>query len=238
MLKEEAITSTGDPDLFARGCTPIGQGMLMAYLDLLNYADDDYPHAMVLLSDGFENKTPSVADALALITYGEEVNIYTIALGPLADSDLLKDIADQTGGKFYESPTIRDLLTIYFQIQGILSLGETVGLERGVKGSGNDTRTVIIDQGASEATFVVGWLQPEGSLRLELDDPTGTKVYPQVNTTGTPGFESGEHSTYHYIRIEEPMPGSWDVHIIREDTGDFQIYYTFAAFVKGISKLW
>lgn len=244
-VRNNTISSI-DP-LWARGCTSIGAGMQLAQNgpDFLDVATADQPHAMVLLTDGFENTPPWVRERPpgyeyqpptpnnVLLDIPEETDIYTIALGPNADTDLMKDIANTTGGKFYESPTILGLLSIYYQIQGDLELGEMADLETGTKGSGNDIRTVIIDPDASEATFVVGWLQKQGNLKLTLKDPNGKTITPKY-----PNVEIGNNLTYHFIRIKNPLPGDWEVHILRTDSGTFQVDYTFATFVKGVSKLW
>lgn len=247
VIRQNAMDSI-DP-ITDRGCTSIGAGMEMARTFLTTDATPDNPHAMVLLTDGYENTPPWVREKPTdlsfffsgypetpnniLLTIPEQTDIYTIALGPHSDTDLMKDIANTTGGKFYESPTILGLLSIYYQIQGDLELGDMADLETGTKGGGNDTRIVTIDPGASEATFVVGWLQPEGDLELTIYDPN----YKQVNEADL-NVDSGGYDTYHFVRIRNPMPGNWEVHITREDSGTFQIDYTFAAFVKGVSKSW
>ncbi len=216
--------------LDARGCTSIGAGMQLAQSDFLDQAIGDHPHGMVLLTDGFENTPPWVEEILPTIP--DTTDIYTIALGPTADTDLMQEIKNETGGEFYESPDTGDLLSIYYQILGNLELKEMADLKKGVKGGGNDTRTVTIDTDASEAIFVLGWLQERGRLKLTLKDPKGDKVTP-----GALGVKIGSDSTYYFIRIKNPLAGDWEVHILRTDSGTFQIDYTFAAFVKGVSKL-
>lgn len=230
-VRNNAISSI-DP-LNHRGCTSIGAGMQLAQEgpNFLETATADQPHAMVLLTDGFENTAPWVSGILPNIP--AETDIYTISLGSSADSDLMKDIADTTGAKFYESPTILGLLSVYYQIQGDLELAEMADLETGSKGSGNDTRVVTVDQGTSEATFVIGWLQTKGDLKLTLKNPNGETI-----TVNGPNVKEGHGSTYYFLRIKDPLPGNWEVHILRTDSGTFQVDYTFTVFIKGASKLW
>jgi hypothetical protein len=229
-IRNNAITSVDG--LNPRGCTSIGAGLKLAQFgpNFLNTASPDNPHAIVLLSDGHENTTPFVDSVLPL---PDKTDVYTIALGPWADDELLRDIADQTGGKYYESPTILGLLSIYYQIQGEVELGEVADLALGSKSSGNDTRKVLIDAGASQTTFVVGWLQNQGRLNITLKDPNGISV-----GSGQSGVHKGGGNTYSYWKIENPVPGEWEVHIVREDAGAFLVDYTFAAFVKDVSKAW
>jgi hypothetical protein len=163
----------------------------------------------------------------------DKTDVYTIALGPLADVNLLRDIANQTKGKYYESPTILGLLSIYYQIQGDLELGEAANMEIGTKESGNDTRKVLIDQGASQATFAVGWLQNEARLNITLKDPNGTDF--GSNQTGVVNIESANSC---FWRILNPKAGEWEVHITRTDANLSKVNYTFATFVKDVSKTW
>jgi hypothetical protein len=232
--------------LSARGCTSIGGGLQRAQEgpNFLNTASGDNPHAMVLLTDGFENTTPWVRGRPPdyshkpatpnniLTSIPEKTKIYTIALGSTADTDLMKDVANTTGGKFYESPTILGLLSIYYQIQGDVELGDMADLATGTKGGGNETRIVPVDPNTSEVTFVVGWLQSKARLQLAIEDPAGTPVdenYARVEASG--------QSTYHYLRISDPPPGDWEVRIVRADRGSFLVDYTFAAFVKDVPLL-
>jgi phosphohistidine phosphatase SixA len=221
-VRTEAIDSI-DP-LDARGCTSIGAGMQMAQDDFLASAEADYPHAMVLLTDGFENTSPWVNEILPTIP--DETAIYTVALGPTADTDLMLEIATDTGGLFYESPDTGDLISIYYQILGELELGEMAALVIGEKGSGNDKHNVTIDSGADEVTFAVGWLEKRGALTLKVKDPNG-------NETTAPGTGSN----CRFMKIKKPLPGDWEVSILRNDSGYFLVNYTFAAFVKGASKI-
>jgi hypothetical protein len=244
-VRGNAISSVGG--LTYRGCTSIGAGMQLAQTgpNLLDIATADNPHAMILLTDGFENRPPWVRQRPSqyahhpatpddiLLTIPGTTDIYTIALGPNADEDLLKDIAATTGGKFYMSPTILGLLSIYYQIQGDLVLGNMTDLAVGTKSGGNDTRITTIDQGASQATFVVGWLQGQGELVLSIEDPAGVPL-----DLNSPGVFSGGDSSYRYFKIDNPLAGNWTVHMTRADSGTFNIDYTYAAFVKGSGKFW
>jgi hypothetical protein len=245
VIRNNAVTSIDG--LISRGCTSIGAGMQLSQTgpNFLDIASSDNPHAMILLTDGFENTTPWVRERPPDITYApttpnnvllsipDKTDIYTIALGTSADEDLLKDIASTTGGKYYQSPTILGLLSIYYQIHGDLELGDMTDLAVGTKSSGNDTRKVVIDPQASQATFAIGWLQENGRLTLSVKDPNGNQVI-----SGIQGVTSGTGSTYSYITVINPIGGEWEVHITRDDRGTFNIDYTFTAFVKGANKTW
>ncbi len=230
-----------------RGCTSIGAGMELAQdgPGFLDAASADQPHAMVLLTDGFENTPPWVRERPAefgwqpatpdnvLDSIPIRTDVYTIALGPHADSALMQDIATTTGGKYYQAPTILGLLGIYYQIHGDVALAELTGLESGSKSGGNDTRSTLVDDGASEVTFVVGWLQAGGQLRLELETPDGNPL-----DLSLPGIESVSGNNHYYVRVKNPQAGSWQVRLLRLDQQAFAIDYTYAALINGASKFW
>ncbi len=244
-VRSNAVDSI-DP-LTDRGCTSIGAGMELAQdgPGFLDAASADQPHAMVLLTDGFENTPPWVRERPAEFSWQPatpnnvidgipvETDIYTVALGPHADTGLMQDIATTTGGKYYEAPTILGLLAIYYQIHGDIALAELTGLESGSKSAGNDTRATTVDNGASEVTFVVGWLQPEGQLLLELETPDGAPLEPTA-----PGVESISGDNHHYVRVKNPEAGDWRVRLVRTDQHAFAIDYTYAALINGASKFW
>jgi hypothetical protein len=124
---EFPITEINDPGDFANvrasidgvvfgGWTPIGAGLSKSAEQL---SSSTISKSIVLLSDGFENRQPWTADVLS--TFPEDVRVYTIALGDLADVGLLHNIATETDGQFYMSPTTLELHEIYNQVRSDLS---------------------------------------------------------------------------------------------------------------------
>jgi hypothetical protein len=239
----EGIISSIRP-LEDRGCTSIGAGLQRGE-SLLTGAAADQPHAMVLLTDGFENRPPWVRERPpgyedypavpnnVLEDIPVSTDVYTIALGPHSDSDLMRDIAGTTGGRFHEAPTILSLLGIYYQIHGDLALAEITGIESGEKAPGNDTRVAKVDAGATEATFVVGWLQGEGRLRLGLTDPNHDPL-----AADDPNVTTFADANQYLVRVQNPVPGDWEVRLVRQDSGSEPVDYTLATLVQGSPKLW
>ncbi|MGE0019962.1 MAG: VWA domain-containing protein [Draconibacterium sp.] len=76
--------------------------------------------AVIAITDGLDNRssvTPDVIVGLAL-QYG--ISIYTIGLGPDAESSTIQYIANLTGGDYYYAPTSEQLAIIYRRISGQL----------------------------------------------------------------------------------------------------------------------
>jgi len=137
------------------GSTSIGAGLETAQNELSSKGKPADAHAIILLSDGYENTPPYVSDILPTIP--DKTDIYTIALGPDSDQQLLNDIATQTGGKYYMAPTTEELNAIYDQIAGkVAGGGSIVGTVVGWI-STTVSHVFHIDSSVSKARFQVGW---------------------------------------------------------------------------------
>ncbi len=103
---------------FDGDATNIGDGILKAR-NMLDSASG--PRGLVLLTDGYKNAGPDV-----LSTLPSEYPIYACAMGQNADQELLKQVAQRTGGKFYVAPYPSTMMTIYNDIHGQSSFVNTV----------------------------------------------------------------------------------------------------------------
>ena len=80
-----------------------------AYKSLENKGDESHIRSIVVLSDGQDTESSlSIDDVINQIgATGEEagssIKLFTIAFGDDADKDILKQIAESTGGKQYDS---------------------------------------------------------------------------------------------------------------------------------------
>ncbi|HUV79743.1 MAG TPA: VWA domain-containing protein [Candidatus Bathyarchaeia archaeon] len=116
-LKRDSVNYSID-SLEASGSTAIGEGIKTAKGELTNEARgrSEAVKVMVLLSDGV-NTAGSDPIAEAEKAAAKNIKIFTVGLGE-ADHELLQDIADITGGKYYYAPSGSDLEGIYKAISG------------------------------------------------------------------------------------------------------------------------
>lgn len=93
----------------------------------------------VLLGDGAEyevgRSAADRADALAQ-ALSDGVPVYTVGLGFGTDRTYLRELAEQTNGRFYESPTPDELETIYSELAGFLRSQYVVTLDVDVPADG------------------------------------------------------------------------------------------------------
>jgi Ca-activated chloride channel family protein len=109
--------------LFPDGDAPVYPAITRAFRDVRALGDADRINAVVVLSDG--TGTDAGRDALrraiaaAPVTEGTPVRIFTVAYGKDADTKALKEIADRSGGRFFEGGprSIEDVyrdISLYF----------------------------------------------------------------------------------------------------------------------------
>ena len=221
--------------LSASGNTSIGAGLQAAQNMLNGSGVKQNVHAMIVLTDGFQNTPPEVNGSPDFILNSikddmvpPKTKIYTIALGPTADISLMQDISKETCGEFYVSPTVADLMAMYFQIRGDLSSSYISAITSAQIFSGTDRYLVSVEPETDEITFTIGWLESGGNLLLNFVPPPGVPLSDvQSNVIPAPGVPNRQ------IVITDPPPGQWQLEISRLDRAGFTVNYAFAALGTG-----
>jgi carboxypeptidase T len=199
------------------GMTSIGAGLQTAQSQLVNRGDPLHPWAIILLSDGYENTAPWVADVLPSIASSKTV-VHTIALGPDSDQVLLQNIASQTGGTYSYAPDANALASIYNTIIGQVTGQQTLFSTTGTIQPGQtDEEDITIDAGLYEVTFSITWSDPNVNIDLTLRQPNGNIIDPTV-AASDPNIDFGSGSIFEYYRVRNPMAGTWTMRISRIST--------------------
>ena len=186
---------------------------------------------MALFSDGYDNGSPTALTAVAGLPSG--LPIYTCAMGPLSDQDLMEEIATMTGGRYYFMPTIDDLFEIHNYISGSLTGDSLVANDSAMASSSRVE--AWIDSTCKRVTFCVAWSDPSltfrnreprgsGDIDIRLRAPNGKLVHRNaayVQRTVGRG--------YVVFRIDEPAAGRWFMEVATARTAHTR--YTAAAFV-------
>jgi len=126
-LINKTMLNTTIQNLVASGNTDIAGGLLNGTNELKSVrARPNATKVEVLLSDGQANHcygkstSEAVAVQCALVEANKAaaagISVYTIGLGAGANEDLMKGIANRTGGLYYFAPSSSDLVGIYTEI--------------------------------------------------------------------------------------------------------------------------
>ena len=103
----------------ASGATAVWDGIYAGITELVSSGSNPC-RAVIALTDGGDNssfRTPAEIIALAL---RNRLKVFTIGLGNGVQDAQLKAIADQTGGKFYKTPSPDELVNVYAEIFDLL----------------------------------------------------------------------------------------------------------------------
>ncbi|MBL0176092.1 MAG: VWA domain-containing protein [Ignavibacteria bacterium] len=96
----------------ANGATAVWDGMYFGLLELINNGVNPC-RAMIVMTDGGDNSSSRSPSEIISLANRNRIRIFTIGLGSGIQSEILKNIADLTGGVYYETPNPAQLTAIY-----------------------------------------------------------------------------------------------------------------------------
>lgn len=205
--------------------TDISLGLTQA-LNLLKEGDSfngDRNPMIILLSDGNTDlpngpRTVEESNAELTGTLSEAaslgVPIYSIGLnydGKL-DVDYMQNIANQTGGAFYNITTATDFNKYMTDIFGNVADGDLTGLNPAYI-DGRFVTDFVIDNGSVLMANIV-ILTDKGVSDPQLIDPTGAVVPLDADhgvIVSTDTSDENKVSTYTILKIMYPVQGAWKV---------------------------
>jgi hypothetical protein len=177
----------------------------------------------VLLSDGYDNKgcdqsnpgKPSALDAAAALP--ADLPIYSCAMGPASDQNLLGQLANESNGRYYFMPTIDDLFEIYNYIRGQVT-GDGIIVNESSMASTSQV-SGWVDGCAQSVLFTVAWHEP--SLKYVPREPKGPhQIAVRLRSPGgrwlprsATEFVCTIGDGYVSFAIQEPQPGLWTVEV-------------------------
>jgi Mg-chelatase subunit ChlD len=232
-----AINSQDDKDdahavidlIHSGGMTDLREALEQG-LDTLG-PDTGRPRAMVFLSDGKHTvATPEIDDPFLDSVAATGAKVYTIALGPASDFDVLNDIAGRTGtGAVYTVASAADLHMlheIYYDIVGAIGCGFVTHLASATLEAGAEsTQDAAVDRSAREAFFAASWAMAHAEIEFTLESPSG-KIY----DSGTAQAVYFRGSTHAFYRLAQPEPGRWKLIVKHRGGGGAQpLWVTTAA---------
>jgi len=183
----------------AEGSTSIGAGLLRA-VTLLDGTEGQ--RSVILLSDGGQNTPPAPDEVLPrLKSLG--VTVYTIGMGSGADRDLLRRIAEETGGEMQYRPEPGDVRELFQSFATSVQQRATLNqrahrLTEGETASG----TAVVDGSVDSAQFSL--VYPGSEVTLAPERPDGTAV-----SAADDGVTRRVGAANEVWTIETPATGEW-----------------------------
>ena len=191
------------------------------------------PRAIVLLSDGFNNQPPDPMAALAGIA--ATIPVFTVALGPAANTTVLQDIANSRPDGAYFSvqsdEDVQKLHEIYATIQALAAGGALVGLSSfDAAANSSNAQSYEIEDGVPELSFLVSWDGRSREVQLIVTDPDG-----KPRTAKSMGTLERAGSTYRLVRVAAPRAGRWTAEVRHRSQAAAR--YTLSAVAQGSVRL-
>ncbi|NMA91138.1 MAG: VWA domain-containing protein, partial [Amphibacillus sp.] len=98
------------------GLTAIYSAIDMANQEFVTHSSDDATKVMIVLTDGFDNRSAVSSSSVAQTAIDNDIVIYTVGVGSVNVNDLT-NIAESTGGAYYSASNFSDLEGIFDKLQ-------------------------------------------------------------------------------------------------------------------------
>jgi hypothetical protein len=206
---EAAIAQTG-----AYNATNVRAGVQKGF-EQLDGSTRPNAKAAILLSDGEHNTGGDYTDADHQPFKDNGWPIYTVGLhvGGTAGETLLRDIAQDTGGQYFNLTDAGQLVAAYNDIRSRVQCGETQ-LENTLPVALGQTAEVVaaIPPGQTSAAFLSNWAG--STVDMTLVDPNGRIIGPDSTDPDVAHIKGLVSELY---RITNPVPGTWTIRLYGAD---------------------
>jgi VWFA-related protein len=137
--------------------------------------------AVIGMTDGQDNA--SVHSAADVISHAQSggVPVFTIGLGKSVNAGILRSIAEQTGGLYYETPDSSDLASIYQSISTVLKNQYVITFDSSYRDGFSHQLTIVATAGnlygSDQDTVTVCLDSDNDGLRDDIEDLSCTNVF-------------------------------------------------------------
>jgi hypothetical protein len=202
--------------LTPNGATSIGEGLDSARAQFPMPGAN--PRAILLLTDGLQNRPRSIAEVEPALT---GIDVHAIGLGSESnlDGELLSALTAAHGGLYTRASSGLALLKFFSQAFGnIFEAGVLLDPEFDLPENRSADPLEFRVCGEERLTVVVGWDRTDASLVVQLRTPGGTAI-----PAGSAGTESSFGRNWTFLRVPLPQGGErdgvWKVEVLRPGGG-------------------
>ncbi len=202
--------------LTSGGATSIGGGLDAARAQFPMPGAN--PRALLLLTDGLQNRPPSI-EAIEATLAGIDVHAIGLGSDSNLDSALLSTLAASHGGLYTRASGGLALLKFFSQAFGnIFEAGVLLDPEADLPENESAPPLPFRVCGEETLTAVVGWDRTDAVLNVRLRTPGGTIVH-----AGTANVKSTRGRNWTYLRVPLPQngerDGTWKLEVLRPGGG-------------------
>ncbi|RME45295.1 MAG: VWA domain-containing protein [Chloroflexi bacterium] len=191
----------------SNGGTNISSALQEGY-NQLSHSPTNAPKAAVLMTDGEDTRNYELK---ATLYANRGWRIFTIGLGEGINISRLRNVANQTGGRFYHLSDPDQLIRVYYDILNATSDAWLL-LNRVITMTPGQSTTLDVELPADLASglFMVDW--PGSTVDMTLIDPTGRPITPET-ANSDPDIYHDKGTTHELYRISNPTSGPWQIRL-------------------------
>lgn len=196
------------------GGTNLGAGLSAGY-NQLKASTEPNKKAAIFMTDGqggYSNQAQLFLNNID--DPNDDWPVYTIGLGHGVNKTLLQDIADTTGGIYFQLSDPNQLQNVYFEIANLIREDSQPLLNVIKIMFVRDTYCswVNVPTNQDSVTFLVSW--PGSEVSASLTSPSGREIRP--DTTDLDVYHA-KGLTYELYRISKPEAGEWEINLYGVD---------------------
>lgn len=181
---------------------------------------------MILMTDGQDYNDSATIES-AKKAAKEKIKIYTVGFGNDVDEDLLKQIAEITGGeyKYANTDNIIGIIGSFMYAQQAANADVLTEVQDTV-GEGETSKATTFNVEDENGNLMVTTAWPGSFLDTILIDPNGRKVDEKY-----PNSVTDETKIPSTITVQNPLPGKWSVKVKGIETSyEQEPFYTIVSF--------
>jgi hypothetical protein len=122
MTASKSMLHTAVNSMGPMGMTAVWDGIYAGLQELIANGSNQC-RAVIAMTDGGDNSSTRTPAEVISLANRNRIRVFTIGLGSGIDASLLQAIADQTGGRYYQTPSGAELSQIYQEISTIIFQG-------------------------------------------------------------------------------------------------------------------
>ena len=182
----------------ATGGTAVWDGIFEGVTELINNGVNPC-RALIALTDGADAASTRTPAEIITVANRHRIRVFTVGLGSGINSTELEQIAQQTGGKYYQTPNVGQLAAIYQEISTIMFAGfqeclityerqcadgslRTVELQLKDYCGGTDTKTKTYRAPLDSSTFTTLYMElGKGDGKGDTDIKIPLKLITPIN---------------------------------------------------------
>jgi calcium-activated chloride channel regulator 3/4 len=187
VVRNFAITDIPDPDtgvrasakaavnaLIASGLTSMYDGLIFSLNDLLAF-DPNRTGVVYLLSDGGDNDSTATESSVISAYQAAGIPIIAFAYGSYAPTGTLLNLANSTGGAFFQSPTtLPEIQVALLSAEAKFSDNVLLASARVSVAAGTTTQTIPMDSTLASAMINLSYTGSQTDFSFSLLRPDGT----------------------------------------------------------------